>query len=61
MADFNSDGKPDLVTPNTTTATTSATATVFTLVRNIGFWQNKRGQALTKSFNGGAKATAIST
>ncbi len=51
----------DHVFGNTTTATTSATATLFTLVRNIGFWQNKRGQALIESFNGGAKASALST
>ena len=46
---------------NTTTATTSATATVFSLVRNVGFWHKKHGQALINSFNGGAKSTALSS
>jgi hypothetical protein len=52
----------------TTTATTGATATVTSLgvsvqkgqSGGIGFWNNKNGQALLNSFNGGSTATALS-
>jgi hypothetical protein len=51
----------------TTTATPTATATVSNLGQavghgltgGIGFWHNNNGQALIKSFNGGATATAL--
>ena len=52
----------------TTTAATSATATVTGLgvavqkgqAAGIGFWHNQNGQALINSFNGGGAATALS-
>src|SRR5262249_20407787 len=51
---------------NTTTVTVSDTATVTSLGKNVtygltgcvGFWDNKNGQALIDSFNGGPKSTA---
>jgi hypothetical protein len=54
---------------NTTTATTSAIATVATLGQgvqtgltgDIGFWHSKTGQALINGFNGGSSATVLST
>src|SRR5262249_13210010 len=53
---------------DTTTPTVSDTATVTGLgqgvgkglTAGIGFWQNSNGQALLKSLNGGATATALS-
>jgi hypothetical protein len=53
--------------PNTQSATTSDPASVTGLGRGvtsgmtagIGFWDNKNGQALIDSFNGGATATAL--
>jgi hypothetical protein len=52
----------------TTTATTTATANVTGQgqgvqegeTAGIGFWQNKNGQALLTSFNGGSRSTALS-
>jgi hypothetical protein len=53
--------------PNTQSATANDTATVTSLnqgvsrglTAGIGFWQNKNGQALIQSFNGGPSATAL--
>jgi GH35 family endo-1,4-beta-xylanase len=53
----------------TTTATVNGTATVTALgaglsgaqVKGIGFWHNQNGQALIKSFTGGATSTALAT
>ncbi len=46
---------------NATTATTSLTASVSTLVRGISYWNNKHGQALIDGFNGGSSSTALAT
>jgi len=54
---------------NTTTATVYPTANVTSLGQGvqpgltglIGFWHNKKGQALINAFNGGSNATALST
>jgi hypothetical protein len=54
---------------NTTTATVFPTATVTSLGQtvqhgltgDIGFWNNKSGQALINAFNGGPDATALSS
>jgi Bacterial Ig-like domain (group 3)/FG-GAP-like repeat/FG-GAP repeat len=54
---------------NTTTATVNATANVTSLGQGvkhgltggIGFWHNKKGQALINSLNDGSNATALST
>ena len=46
---------------DTTTATTSLTASVSTLVRGISYWNNKHGQALIDAFNGGSSSTAAAT
>jgi hypothetical protein len=46
---------------NTTTPTISLTASVFTLVRGISYWNNTHGQALIDAFNGGSSATALSS
>jgi hypothetical protein len=70
-ADANTNGyavSVQITNPNTQSATVNDTAKVTnlnqgvgkSLTGGIGFWNNSNGQALLKSFNGGATATALS-
>jgi hypothetical protein len=47
------------VVPNSATVVNLGTSVQSGLAAGIGFWQNKNGQALISSFNGGSTSTAL--